>query len=62
MLFYMAAVCLFFVREFKNKKDHYFELVEEAYVHGMMDGEAFSREEPEYPYDEFDTTRTFKIR
>ena len=49
------------LREFKTKRDHYFELVGEAYVHGMMDGEAFSREKPEYPYDDFDATRTFKI-
>jgi len=49
------------LREFKTKRDHYFELVGEAYVHGMMDGEAFSREKPEYPYDDLDATRTFKI-
>jgi hypothetical protein len=50
------------LREFKTKGDHYFELVGEAYVHGMMDGEAFSREKLEYPYDDFDATVTFKIR
>jgi hypothetical protein len=50
------------LREFHARDDHYFELVGEAYVHGMMDGEAFSREKPEYPYDEFEATRTFKIR
>lgn len=50
------------LREFTTKGDHYFELVGEAYVHGMMDGETFSREKPEYPYDDFDATVTFKIR
>jgi hypothetical protein len=50
------------LREVKTADDYYFELVGEAYVHGMMDGEAFSREKPEYPYDDFEATRTFKIR
>lgn len=50
------------LREFKTADDRYFELVGEAYVHGMMDGEAFSREKPAYPYDDFDATQTFKIR
>jgi hypothetical protein len=50
------------LREFHIRDDYYFELVGEAYVHGMMDGEAFSREKPEYPYNEFEATRTFQIR
>jgi hypothetical protein len=39
--------------------DAYFYFIGEAYVHGMMDGEALGKETPRYPYDDY---VNFKIR
>lgn len=33
----------------------FYTFVGEAYVHGMMDGEAVSKHVPEYPYDDYET-------
>jgi hypothetical protein len=42
--------------------DHFYYLIGEAYVHGIMDGEALSKDLPVWPYDDSDKYINFKIR
>ncbi|CZR68976.1 uncharacterized protein PAC_18877 [Phialocephala subalpina] len=42
--------------------DHFYYLIGEAYVHGVMDGEALSKDLPVWPYDGSDKYINFKIR
>jgi hypothetical protein len=61
-------VCILFgcsvpvvLREFEEEGNHYFKLIGECYIHGLMDGEAFDHLDPEpvYPYDD---SETFALR
>jgi hypothetical protein len=45
------------LREYRTENDHYFEFIGEAYIHGMMDGEAVAKKRPEYPYDDSETMK-----
>jgi hypothetical protein len=47
------------LREARTISDVHYTFIGEAYIHGMMDGEALPKEIPEYPYDDYET---FKIR
>ena len=47
------------LRNMGTSADPYFYFIGEAYVHGMMEGEALPKESPEYPYGDYDY---FRIR
>lgn len=47
------------LRKMGSDSDPFYHLIGEAYVHGMMDGEAFTKRMPEYPYENSDE---FKIK
>jgi hypothetical protein len=49
------------LREIRFQGEVYFKLVGEAYIHGMMDGEALSGYLPEHPYEDSDSVETFRI-